>query len=54
MKAILEFNLDELEDEQRFKRCNKSDDMAYAIWHIVHNTKKGLQYSVEKKEIKKN
>jgi Zn-dependent oligopeptidase len=53
MKAILEFNLDELEDEQRFKRCNKSDDMAFAIWDIVYNTKKRLEYSVENKEINK-
>ncbi len=53
MKAILEFNLDELEDEQRFKRCNKSDDMACALFQIIYNTKKGIEYEIEGKEMDK-
>jgi len=32
MKATLEFNLDDAEDEIAYTRCVKSKDMAIAIW----------------------
>jgi hypothetical protein len=54
MKATIEFNLDEQEDVERYKRINKADDMAFAIWDITHNTKKSLHYSMEGKEIDKH
>jgi hypothetical protein len=46
-KAILEFDLNDLDDKMEFKRCTASLDMALAIWEIVHNTKKGLYYDAE-------
>lgn len=47
MKAILEFNLDDKDDEMAHKRCVKSKDMAMAIWEIVHNTKKSTHGVVD-------
>ena len=47
MKAILEFNLNDSDDQMAHNRCLKSLDMALALWTIVHNTKKGLQYHIE-------
>ena len=40
MKAILEFDLDNQEDEIAHKRCIASLDMAIAIWNVVHNNKR--------------
>lgn len=40
MKAVLEFNLDDSDDEMAHARCVKSKNMAIAIWEILHNTKK--------------
>jgi hypothetical protein len=31
----------------------KADDLAGAIWEIVHNTKKGLEWSMDGKEMDK-
>ena len=33
-KAILEFNLDNLDDEISYTRCIKAKDMALAIWEF--------------------
>ena len=52
-KGILEFNLDEPDDVIAHKRAVKSLDMALALWEIVHNTKKGLEWSMEGKEMDK-
>ena len=35
------------------KRAVKASDMASALWYITHNTKKGLECSMEGKEIDK-
>lgn len=57
MKAILEFNLNDSDDQMAHNRCIKSLDMAMALWTIVHNTKKGLEHQMaglefgEKKEL---
>jgi hypothetical protein len=32
MKAILEFNLDEIEDQYNHKQCLKGKDMALMLW----------------------
>jgi hypothetical protein len=53
MKAILEFNLDEIDDVMRHKCAVKAPDMASAIWEITHNTKKGLEWSLDGKELDK-
>jgi hypothetical protein len=47
MKATLEFNLDDAEDEMAYQRCIKSKEMAMALWEITHNTKKNLEYTLE-------
>ncbi len=39
MKAILEFDLDNPEEEQSHLRCIKAKDMAIAIWEVIHNNK---------------
>jgi molecular chaperone GrpE (heat shock protein) len=46
-KAILEFDLNDLDDKMEFKRCTLSLEMALAIWEIVHNTRKGLYHDAE-------
>jgi hypothetical protein len=53
MKAILEFNLDDKDDVMAYERCIKSKSMAIALWEITHNTKKGLEWSMEGKEMDK-
>lgn len=52
-KAILEFDLNEPDDIQEHRRVIKSLDLALAIWDIVHNTKKGLEWSLDEKEVDK-
>ena len=52
-KATIEYNLSDPDDLLAHKRAIKSDDMAFAIWDIIHNTKKGLEWSMEGKELDK-
>lgn len=52
-KAILEFDLNDVDDKQAHLRAVKSLDMAGALWDITHNTKKSLEWSLEGKEIDK-
>ncbi len=52
-KAILEYDLNDVDDSMAHKRAVKSLDMALALWEITHNTKKGLEWSMEGKEIDK-
>jgi hypothetical protein len=52
-KAILEFDLNDSDDTMAHLRAVKSLDMAMALWDIVHNSKKGLEWSMEGKEIDK-
>jgi hypothetical protein len=52
-KAILKFDLNDSDDVMAHKRAVKSTDMAMALWDIVHNTKNGLIFSIEGKEIDK-
>lgn len=47
MKGILEFNLDDHDDMIKFKRYNKADDMAYALFGIIYNTKKDIEYMID-------
>ena len=44
MKAILEFNLDEVEDQMSHLRATKSTDLALVIWEIQNN----MKYVMEK------
>jgi hypothetical protein len=52
-KATLEYDLNEPDDVMAHLRAVKSLDMAIALWDIVHNTKKSLEWSLEDKEIDK-
>ena len=52
-KGILEYDLNDSDDAMAHLRAVKSLDMAMALWEIVHNTKKGLEWSMEDKEIDK-
>ena len=52
-EAILKFDLSDPDDVIAHKRAVKSLDMAMALWEITHNTKKGLEWSLEGKDIDK-
>jgi DNA-directed RNA polymerase subunit L len=47
MKAILEFNMDDYDDIIKFKRYTKADDMAFALFNILYNTKKDIEYKID-------
>jgi hypothetical protein len=46
-KAILEFDLNDPDDRREFELVNKSKDIALALWEIVHNTKKSVEWKIE-------
>ena len=52
-KAKLKYDLDDFDDRMAHLRAVKSLDMAMALWDITHNTKKGLEWSMEGKEMDK-
>jgi len=52
-EAILKFDLNDPDDIIAHKRAVKSLDMAMALWEITHNTKKGLEWSLEGKDLDK-
>lgn len=52
-KAKIEYDLNDLDDRIAHFRAVKSLDMALALWEITHNTKKGLEWSMEGKELDK-
>jgi hypothetical protein len=52
-KAKIEFDLNDIDDRMAHLRAVKSLDMAMALWDITHNTKKGLEWSLEGKDIDK-
>lgn len=45
MKAILEFNLDEREDEMAHLRCVKSLSMALVLWEIDQHLRGLIKHS---------
>lgn len=49
-QATLTFDLNDSDDAMAHLRSVKSLDLALAIWDIVHNTKKSLEWSLESKE----
>lgn len=51
MTAQLNFNLDDIDDRMAFERYNKANDMAFALFEILRNTKKRVQYHVESKDL---
>jgi hypothetical protein len=52
-KAIIKYDLSDIDDMYAHKRAIKSLDMVFALWEITRNTKKGLEWSMESKEMDK-
>ena len=48
MKAVLEFNLNDPDDYAAHLRAVKSLDMAIVLWEILYNTKKNIQWEIER------
>jgi hypothetical protein len=48
MKAILEFDLNDQDDNMAHLRAVKSLSMAMALWNILYNSKKTMMHQVER------
>jgi hypothetical protein len=48
-KAILKFDLSDPDDLIDFKRAVKAGDMAFTLFEIFRNTKKGLEWDISAK-----
>ena len=48
MKATLDFDLNDPDDRMDHERCVKAEDMAIVIWEFAHNSKKTLEYEMDK------
>jgi hypothetical protein len=48
-KAILKFDLSDPDDLIDFKRTTKANDMAFTLFEIFRNTKKGLEWDISTK-----
>ena len=46
MKAILEFNLDDIDDEMAHNRCVKALDISLVLWQLVNNSKKTIENEI--------
>lgn len=51
-KAILEYDLNDSDDEMAHLRAIKSLDMALVLWELTYNTKKSIHNQIEFQEIK--
>lgn len=49
-KATITFNLSVPEDKQNFKRHMQADDMASAIFDIIHNSKRKIEDVIDQRE----
>jgi hypothetical protein len=49
-KAILEYDLNDFDDQMAHKRAIKSTSMALALWEIIYNTKKRVENEIERDE----
>lgn len=47
-KATLEFDLTDFDDRMEFERANRATDMALIIWEMVYNTRKDIEWNLEK------
>ncbi len=52
-KATIEFDLNDHDERKAHFRVVKSLDMASALWSITHNTRKGLEWSLDGKDLDK-
>ena len=51
MKAQLTFNLDDYDDKIEHLRCVQATDLCSSIHEFIYNTKKGLKYDAEAKNL---
>ena len=51
MKATLTFDLNEPEDVANHKLAIKATDMSLALWEILFNTRKGIEWEIEEKNL---
>ena len=51
-KAILEFDLNDPDDNMAHLRCVKSLDMAIFIFHLTSNLKKQIMHEIDHRELK--
>jgi len=50
-KAVITWNLNDFEENQDFKRCIKSNNMARLLWELKHNSyKKCYNMAAESKD----
>jgi len=49
MRAVLEFDLNDLDDTMAHKRCVKATDMACALFEITSNLKRRCEVLVDNK-----
>ena len=47
MKAVIEFDLTDPEDKNRFKRCGKSLEMAIVIFDFLYNSRKWVERKLD-------
>ena len=52
-KAIIKYNLSDPDDLMDFKRACKANHMSFALFELLYNTKKGIGYEMEGKEMDK-
>ena len=50
MEAILKFNLNDHEDNASHMRCVKSNDMAFVLFDLLHNTRDKIEHIIEMAE----
>ena len=51
-KAILEFDLNDPDDNMAHLRCVKSLDMALVLFQLTTNLRKQIMYEIEHRELK--
>ena len=47
MKAVLKYDLNEIDDRIEHLRCIKATDMALVLWEFSYNTRKELDFDKE-------
>lgn len=52
-KAIIEFDLNDPDDKMAHLRAIKSLDLSLAVWELIHNTKKQLEWKIENGNVDK-
>ena len=50
-KAILEYDLNDIDDSMAHMRAVKSLDMALVLWELLNNSKRTLERRMHEKEI---